>query len=159
MGVNLIEVGERELILTLLPRTTGKFSRFGLKVNQLRYHCEGYTEQYLKSGEVIVAYNPEDVTIVWLLENGKYTEFTIIESRFEGKDLTAVQNLRIAQRGIAREATRNNLQAQIGLARHIEAISSSIRSSNDISIKNIRTTRKREQNKQHQNYMKGVGRG
>ena len=38
----------RTLVLTLLPRTEGKFSRFGLKVNKLRYHNEGYTEEYLK---------------------------------------------------------------------------------------------------------------
>ena len=35
----------------------------------------------------------EDVTSVWLLEDGDYTEFTIIESRYQGKDLTAVQEL------------------------------------------------------------------
>ena len=93
IGANLIEVSAEELILTLLPRTTGKFSRFGLKVNKMRYHCDGYTEQYLKGDEVAVAYNPEDVTSVWLLENGIYTKFTIIESRFEGKDLIAVQDL------------------------------------------------------------------
>lgn len=95
IGANLIDVEADELMLTLLPRTTGKFSRFGLKVNKMRYHCEGYTEQYLKGGEVTVAYNPEDVTSVWLLEKGKYIEFVIIESRFEGKDLTAVQELQM----------------------------------------------------------------
>ena len=39
-----------------------------------------YTEQYLSGGDVTVAYNPEDVTSVWLLEDGDYTEFTVIES-------------------------------------------------------------------------------
>ena len=76
-------------MLTLLPRTTGRFSRSGLKVNKLRYHREGYTEQYLSGGDVTVAYNPEDVSSVWVLEDGAYTEFTIIESRYQGKDLTA----------------------------------------------------------------------
>ena len=80
-------------MLTLLPRTTGRFSRSGLKVNKLRYHCEGYTEQYLSGGDVTVAYNPEDVTSVWLLKDGAYTEFTIIASRFKSKDLTVVQEL------------------------------------------------------------------
>ena len=36
MGANLVAVSERELALTLLPRTTGKFSRQGLRVNKLR---------------------------------------------------------------------------------------------------------------------------
>lgn len=78
-------------MLTLLPRTTGKFSRYGLKVNKLRYHCGGCTEQYLSGGDVTVAYNPEDVTSVWVLEDGVYAELALIESRFQGKDLTAAQ--------------------------------------------------------------------
>ncbi len=156
MGANLIEVGTKELILTLLPRTTGKFSRFGLKANKMRYHCDGYTEQYLKGGEATVAYNPEDVTFVWLLENGIYAKFTIIESRFEGKDLTAVQSLQTAQKDIAKGVNQDNLQAQINLARHIEAIAGSVRSSADVSVKNIQDNRKREQCKHHRNYMKGA---
>ncbi len=156
MGANLIEVGTKELILTLLPRTTGKFSRFGLKVNKMRYHCDGYTEQYLKGGKVTVAYNPEDVTSVWLLENGIYTKFTIIESRFEGKDLTAVQSLQTAQSDLAKGANQDNLQARINLARHIEAIASNARISADVSVKNIQDNRKREQSKHHKNYMEGA---
>jgi len=154
IGANLIEIGKRELMLTLLPRATGKFSRSGLKVNKLRYHCEGYTEQYLAGGDVVVAYNPEDVTSVWVLEDGTYTEFTIIESRFEGKDLTAVQELQESQRSIARGAARDNLQAQINLAQHIESIASSGVGRGDVHMKNIRNTRRREQSKHHRDYMK-----
>ena len=77
-------------------------------------------------GDVIVAYNPEDVTSVWVLEDNTYTEFTIIESRYQGKDLTAVQELQDSQRTIARGAVRDNLQAQINLAQHIEAIASTV---------------------------------
>lgn len=156
IGANLIDVEAQKLILTLLPRTTGKFSRFGLKVNKMRYHCEGYTEQYLKGGEATVAYNPEDVTFVWLLERGMYTEFIIIESRFEGKDLTAVQSLQMVQRTITRGAEQDNLQAQIDLARHIEAIAGGVRGSADVNIKHIRDTRQREQSKHHRDYMKGA---
>ena len=154
IGANLIEIGKRELMLTLLPRTTGRFSRSGLKVNKLRYYCEGYTEQYLSGGDVVVAYNPEDVTSVWLLEDGTYTEFTVIESRFEGKDLTAVQELQESQRAITRGAARDNLQAQINLAQHIEAIVGSGAGRGDVHMKNIRSTRKREQTKNHRDYMK-----
>lgn len=156
MGANLIEVGAKELILTLLPRVIGKFSRFGLKVNKMRYHCEEYTEQYLNGGEVVVAYNPEDVTSVWLVEKGIYTEFTIIEARFEGKDLTAVQSLQTAQRSITKGANQDNLQAQINLARHIETIAGNVGGSMDVSIKSIRDNRKREQSKHHRDYMKGA---
>ena len=160
MGATLISVDSRELMLTLLPRTTGKFSRYGLKVNKLRYHCEGYTEQYLSGGTVTVAYNPEDVTSVWVLEDGKYTEFTIIESRFESKDLTEVQKLQSSQRTIVKASERDNLQAQISLAQHIEAIADGTSGRVNVHMKNIRSTRKREQTKHHRDYMReGRNRG
>lgn len=82
-GANLISVDTEQVILTLLPRTTGKFTRFGLKVNRMRYKHENYTEKYLSGGEVSVAYNPEDVSCVWLIENGSYIRFTLIESRYK----------------------------------------------------------------------------
>ena len=160
MGATLISVDSRDLMLTLLPRTMGKFSRYGLKVNKLRYHCEGFTERYLSGGIVTVAYNPEDVTSVWVLEGGKYTEFAIIESRFEGKDLIAVQELQISQRAIVKGSERDNLQAQISLAQHIEAIAGGVGGHTDVRMKNIRSTRKREQTKRHRDYMKeGTSRG
>lgn len=154
MGANLITISSKELMLTLLPRTNGKFSRMGLKVNKLRYHCDGYTERYLSGGSVTVAYNPEDVTSVWVLEDGAYIEFALIESRFEGKDLTAVQELQDGQRAITRSASRDNLQAQINLANHIETITHEDGGHTDVHMKNIRNTRKREQTKLHRDYMK-----
>jgi len=156
IGANLISVGERELILTLLPRTTGKFSRHGLRANKLRYHCDGFTERYLNGGTVTVAYNPEDVSMVWLLEKGCYTEFTLIESRFQGKDLSQVEEIKSSQRSIVRASEKDNLQAQIYLAQHIEAIAGGVRSGSDVRLKDIRTTRKREQSKYHRDYMRGA---
>ena len=154
IGANLIGVDSRGLMLTLLPRTTGKFGRTGLKVNKLRYHCEGYTEQYLSGGTATVAYNPEDVTSVWVMENGSYVEFMLIESRFKGRDLIEVQELQTSQKDITRSAARENLQAQINLAQHIEAIANNTCDHTDVHMKNIRNTRKKEQTKNHQDYMK-----
>ena len=154
IGANLIGVDSRGLMLTLLPRTTGKFGRTGLKVNKLRYHCEGYTEQYLSGGTATVAYNPEDVTSVWVIENGSYVEFILIESRFKGRDLIEVQGLQTSQKDITRSVARENLQAQINLAQHIEAIANNACGHSDVHMKNIRNTRKKEQMKNHQDYMK-----
>ena len=89
-----------------------------------------------------------------MLEDGTYTEFTVIESRYQGKDLTAVQELQDSQRTITRGAVRDNLQAQINLAQHIEAIAGSGAGRGDVHMKNIRSTRRREQAKNHRDYMK-----
>ena len=46
-GANLIPADYNTLVLTLLPRTTGKFSRKGLIVNKLRYKHYGFTERFV----------------------------------------------------------------------------------------------------------------
>lgn len=153
-GANLISMNRKELVLTLLPRTVGKFSRFGLKVNRMRYHCDGFTEQYLKGGSVTVAYNPDDVSVVWVLDKGSYIAFELIESRFQGKSLTDVQSLQDCQKAIVKEAFSENLQAQINLAEHIETIAHNLCGSSDVHMKNIRNTRKQEQRKRHVDSMK-----
>ena len=122
MGANLISVTPQKLIQTLLPRTTGTFTRKGLRVNGLRYKHDDFTESYLSGGEVTVAYNPEDVTEIWLLDDGQYVPFTLIESRFSGKTLAAVQTMQKAKKQTVNAATAENLQAQIDLAEHIQVI-------------------------------------
>ena len=62
-GANLIAVSKEQVVFTLLPRTwRGRFSRFGLRVNKMRYKRDGFTEKYLAGGEATVAYNPDDVS-------------------------------------------------------------------------------------------------
>lgn len=155
IGANLVEISKRDLILVLMPRTTGKFSRYGLKVNKMRYHCEGFTERYLKGGSADIAYDPDDVSLVWLIENGIYTEFRIIESQFQGLDLTAAIELQNTRKTIVKDEKYNNLQAQIELAQHIETIARNV-SNSDVNLKNIRDTRRKEQNNSRCSNMKGI---
>ena len=153
MGANFISVAPQKLIQTLLPRATGTFTRKGLRVHGRRYKHDEYTEAFLSGGEVIVAYNPEDVTEVWLLDNGQYVPFMLIESRFNGKSLDAVQTIQKARKQTVNAATANNLQAQIDLAEHIQVIASKGKQT-DVGIKNIRNTRKREQARTHIDFVK-----
>jgi putative transposase len=155
IGCDLLEVNRKELLLTLLPRAKGKFSRFGLRVNKMRYHREGYTEQYLKGTTVTVAYNPDDVSAVWLIENGEYIEFNLIESRYKNKTIEGVEQLQSDHKSLVKGVIDDNLQAQINLARHIQTIANKASTSPDVNIMGIRSTRKREQNKTHTDLMKG----
>lgn len=154
MGDNLIEVSSQQLILALLPRKMGKFSRSGLRVNNLRYHKEKCTEMYLKGDTAVVAYNPDDVSCVWLIENGKYTQFDLIEERFKGKKLEDVQALQNAQKQIVKKAIPNNLQAQINLAEHIQVISEAGNTHMTVKMKDMRATRRKEQGKRRVDFMK-----
>lgn len=153
IGANLISADARQMILTLLPRATAKFSRNGLRINGLRYKHDDYTEDFLSGGEVTVAYNPDDVTEVWLIDKGDFIPFVLIENRFKGKTLSEVQTLQKSQKQVLNSVTEENLQAQIDLAEHIEVIASR-RKKGDGNIKNIRSTRKREQARTHIDFAK-----
>lgn len=153
MGVNLIDTDSNTLILTLLPRTLGKFSRKGLVVNRLHYKNENYTEQYLSGGTVTVAYNPENVDKIWLIENGTYTPFELIETRFTSKSISEIKELQNKQQTIINENKPITLQAKIDLATHIETISSHSQKGN-ADIKGIRSNRQKERQKTHIDYVK-----
>ena len=153
MGANLIDLDQRRLILTLLPRETGKFTRKGLQVNGLRYRHDDYTEAFLTGGEATVAYNPEDVTEVWLVDRGQYIPFVLIENRFSGKSLDAAKVLQQARKQTVSAAAADNLQAQIDLAEHIQVIASQGKHTN-VNLKQIRRTRKKEQERTHVDFAK-----
>lgn len=157
MGANMIDVDKLKLILTLLPRSTGRFKRNGLNVNGMRYKNGDpkYTECYLTGGEVTVAYNPDDVSECWVIEKGAYTSFTLIERRFANKSLESAKALQQAGKHTVNTAAADNLQAQLDLAEHILNIASQ-RKHTDVDLKNIRNTRKKERAKTHIDYTKEV---
>ena len=130
--------------MTILPRTTGNFSRYGLKVNKLRYKNDDYTEEFLRCGKCLVAYNPQNVSMVWVIENGKYIPFDLIDSRFEDYELDSVNNNLSKQKMIISSVKEENLQAKIDLMEHIKVISSksNLKKTN---TKNITNTRRKEQ--------------
>lgn len=148
-GCSLIAVSKEQLILTLLPRATGRFTRHGLSVNGMHYHNINYREQYLNGKECLVAYNPDNVCQIWLIENGAYISFDLIESRFREKDLAGVQDMKQKQRDLVRQESQTKLQAQIDLAGHISVIAGASGEQEKPSIKNIRANRKKEQEKSH----------
>ena len=121
-GANLITVNQETLRMTMLPRSTGAFSRKGLIVNRLRYKQEGFTERFLKGGSCVVAYDPDNVGCVWLLENGNYTRFDLIESRFRNKSLSEVETLQERIKELKNCDEDQIIQEKIDLSRHITAI-------------------------------------
>ena len=63
-GANLINANKDVLSKTLLPRTSGKFTRKGLIVNGLRYKHDNYTERFISGGIYTVAFDPSNVSLV-----------------------------------------------------------------------------------------------
>ncbi len=152
-GVNLIKVDKRQLMLTLLPRTEGKFTRSGLIVNHVRYKNTNYAEKYLSGGNVTVAYNPDDSSSVWLVDKGNYVEFTLIESRYKNKSFSEIEVMQTQKKKIVKSVEATNIQAKINLASHIEAIVANVRRSNgDLEV--IPQNYEREKIKAHVDCMK-----
>lgn len=155
-GVNLISLDKEQLMLTLLPRTTGKFTRSGLIVNNVRYKNKYFAEKYLSGGNVTVAYNPEDSENVWLIDKGNYIKFELIESRFRNKNFEQIEEMQIQRKSIVNSATGENLQARINLASYIETIVNNTRRSNG-DLNEILQNKEREKRKSHVDYMAKVG--
>ena len=70
----------------------------------------------MKGGTATVAYNPDDVSAVWLLDQGKYVCFELIEGRFKGMELSDVNSVKEAQKNMERVLSGANMQAKIDLA-------------------------------------------
>lgn len=155
-GCSLINVCREQLILTLLPRAAGKFTRYGLAVNGMHYHNINYREQYLNGKECLAAYNPDNVCQIWLIENGSYIPFDLIESRYREKNLTGVQEMKQRQRDLVRQEAENKTQAEIDLAGHIGVIAGTTGEQRKPSVKNIRANREKEQRKLHKDLGKEV---
>ncbi len=108
----------------------------------------------IKLDDAVAAYNPDDVTQLWLLENGEFIPFQLIEQRFTGKSLDGVKQMQATQNELIRSAVADNLQAQVDLAEHIEVIAN--KQYGDVGIKNIRKSRQRARNQAHIDYVKEV---
>lgn len=150
-SADLISVKKEQLILTLLPRGEARFTRRGLVFNKLRYQNDGYVEKYLKGGKVTVAYNPDNVDMVFLVEDD-YAVFKLIESRFAGKSLEETLQIRKNQQELVKDYEEETLKAKVELAGHIEAIASQCQH-RDINIKSVRETKQKEKNTRHKDRM------
>lgn len=154
-GVNLIDINKEQIELTLMPRTTGKFTRTGLIVNNVRYKNKKFSEQYLSNKEVSVAYNPDDSGYVWLIDNGEYIKFELIESRFQNKNFKEIEEMKSIKKDIIRSVASEDLQARIGLGAYIETIANNSNRSNS-NLQDIENNKIKEKQKIHKNYTEEV---
>lgn len=104
-----------------------------------------------------MAYDPDDVSHVWMIENGRYIRFELIESRFEGKDVDSVGEIQEKQRQMVKAQEHSKLQASVDLANHIQSIVSGAEGRKNQGIKGISKVRKKEEARTHKEYAKEVG--
>lgn len=145
-GANLIPMDAEQLRLTLLPRAEGTFTRRGLIVHKQRYrHCDGnFTEEYLTGGKAIIAYNPDDMSYVYLLEKGAYVKFELILKIYDNLSLEEVLKLQAQQHAVKKSFQTQKDKAFVELVASIETIASTRGHSGDVNLKGIRQTHKTE---------------
>lgn len=152
---NVLEIGTEDVMMILLPRVKAKFTRFGLAVNGLHYRNDDYKKEMLNGGIGIVAYSPEDSGRVYLIEDGRYTAFTLIEQRFSNKSLDEVQDIKEQQKSLVMECREDEIKSKIDLAVKIENLLGIAKkqmgssATDNPSIKSIRQNRKKEQERNH----------
>ena len=137
----LIDVNQDTLNLALLPRTVGKFRRDGLHLNKLRYKAFGFTDDYLAGNEALVAYDPKNVSHIWLIKNNKYYQFDLIEPFFEKMSLSQANNY--LNKRVDNQVSNEELQSEIELVSGIELVAQDSFQGR-VRIKGIRKNKKKE---------------
>ena len=145
-GANLITMDAEQLRLTLLPRTEGTFTRRGLIVHKERYrHCDGnFNEQYLNGGKATIAYAPDDMSYVYLLEKGLYIKFELILKVYDNLSLEEVMELQAQQHAVKKSFQTQKDKAFVELVASIETIASTRGHSGDVNLKCIRQKKKKK---------------
>lgn len=153
---NLLSVSREQLILTLLPRTEGRFTRKGLVVNKMRYDADGFTEEYLNGGKCTVAFNPDDASVVWLLKEGDYIKFSLIEKKYQGMSVNEVHTQKKKQRQYVAGFREDALAAKVDLAQKINTIVEHALKSDDTDIIGVTKRRQKARAQRHRDLMKEV---
>ena len=107
-------------------------------MNRLRYKAPGFTDAYLKGESQIVAYDPEDVSKVWLLSGANYTEFELIDSELTGLPLSEAKGLQAG----TQEEDPEELESEIKLTQAIEL--ATVTRVSHPQAKNLRRNRQKE---------------
>ena len=144
MGANLISVRSDLLHLTLLPRGKANFTRRGLIFNKLRYRAEGYAERFLCGGECMVAYDPEKTSCVWIIEDGNYVQFALIDKQYDNRSFAVAYNDMVRSNNYLKGFEKDSVQARISLIKDIQTITEQCAAREDIDLTSVRKTRSKE---------------
>ena len=138
-----IKISNEDLQKVLLPRTTAKFTRKGLIVNGLRYRALGYVNKFLEGGKCVVAYNPNNVSFVFLIENGEFKKFELIEKFFEEKSFEEANKIKKQKKDIIKQYSETALISEMKMGAAIDSFIQN-KKPQKINTKNVRQNRKNE---------------
>ena len=143
-----IKVNKDLIAKTLLSRCEGQFKRNGLIVNGIRYRNISYKDEYLEGKKVIVAYDSNDVSKVFLIENGNYIEFELIEKELKDKTLEEVGVIKMNKNKVINEAKIVKCKSSIEIQKVLDELVESFDKDVEIDVKNVRKNRRKEVKKE-----------
>ena len=152
MVANLISVNSDMLYLTLLPRGKAVFTKRGLVFNKLRYRADGYAERFLSGGDCLIAYNPEQTSHIWLIENGNYFEFTLIDKQYENCSFAVACDDMTQLTYYIKTFEPDSLQARISLMRDIQSVAAQCATRTNADLSSVRNTRRKEKTKRRMEF-------
>jgi hypothetical protein len=101
-------------------------------------------DRYLDDEKVLVAYNPNDVSKVWLIEKGNYIEFDLIEKFLRGKTLEEVESIKNEKNKVINDSKIKSVKSKIKIQNVLDEIIDSIDNDVVVDTKNVRKNRKNE---------------
>ena len=147
-GCSNIKVNKDLVAKTLFSRCEGQFKRNGLIVNGIRYRNISYKDEYLEGKKVIVAYDSNDVSKVFLIENGNYIEFELIEKELKDKTLEEVGVIKMNKNKVINEAKIVKCKSSIEIQKVLDELVESFDKDVEIDVKNVRKNRRKEVKKE-----------
>lgn len=126
----LKEPNRDSFTMALLPRTEGKITRRGLVVNKIRYAHPDFKERFVRAGlksaeTVTVAYLPDNVNTVWLLENGVYTKFELASKSYANMTSAEVFDYLKGEGAANKDLKENDLKKRLELMKAVSDIAES----------------------------------
>ena len=123
----MVSVEAEELYLFGLPRKTVSLTRKGISHQGLWYvfaDCKGNTAQTGTGKKVQIAYDPEDVGRVYLVNGMTYQTFELAEScrKYAGTTESEWQMEQADRRESRREARRKDTEGRLKMLRDIKEI-------------------------------------
>ena len=147
----MVPIEAEELYLFGLPRKTITLSRKGIHHQGLIYvsaDCKRLLEQTKASGKFQIAYDPENVSHVYLVDGMEYHTFQLAEAhrQYAGATESEYQMEREQHKGSRREAKRKDTEGRLKMIRDIQEIVGQTEciSKDTISQESIQKNRRRE---------------
>lgn len=147
----MVPIAAEELYLFGLPRKTITLSRKGIHHQGLMYvsaDCKRLLEKTKASGKFQIAYDPEDVSRVYLVDGMEYHTFQLAEAhrQYAGATESEYQMEREQHKGSRREAKRKDTEGRLKMIRDIQEIVGQTEciSKDTISQESIQKNRRRE---------------